>query len=254
MKRKYIARLGGEFLVIVVGVLVALGVDDWRQYHDDRQLEEHLLDRLQAELLADASDLASARREVNARLWVLDAVLAELRDPNAAARLQPQRLEALQNPPLLDSLRTASGRGSTWTFDPVAEPLGRTFRLWPEFDLSDDAYQEMLATGSLGLIRDRELRSAMMRYYRVAEDQGGNERRAGEYQDRFEGALAAIGLTPGDPVTIAQFVSRARQAPGFPVEARLAQSRMRAQLVYYSNIDAARRDFEERLAAARRDR
>lgn len=196
MKKELLARMAGEFLVIVVGVLVALAVDDWRQYRQHRELERDLLNRLEAELVADAADLATARREIGARLWVLDAILAGLGDVSAAERLNPTRLDSLTRPVVVDSLRAAAGRGPTWTFDPVEEPLGRAFMLWPEFDLSDDAYQEMLATGSLGIVRNSQVRSAIMRYYRVAEDQGANERKAGEYQDWFENALGSIGSLP----------------------------------------------------------
>jgi hypothetical protein len=54
-------RLIGEFVVIVLGVLVALAVDDWNQERSDRELEINLLDRMQSEVLADGADLASGR-------------------------------------------------------------------------------------------------------------------------------------------------------------------------------------------------
>ncbi len=56
-ERKAIAaRLGLEFLVVLVGILAALGVDDWRQARSDRQLEEHLLTSLAADLENDRQD------------------------------------------------------------------------------------------------------------------------------------------------------------------------------------------------------
>jgi hypothetical protein len=39
-----------EFLVIILGVLVALGVDQWRESARDRQLEQEYLVRLVADL------------------------------------------------------------------------------------------------------------------------------------------------------------------------------------------------------------
>lgn len=242
-----VSRLIGEFLIIVLGVLVALAVDDWAQQREDHALEAELLTRMEAELVADGADLASAEREVRARLWVLDAVLAELGDAAAADRLRPGRLDSLQRPVLVDSLRAAARRGPTWSFDPVGEPMGRAFTLWPEFDLSNDVHQEMLATGSLGIVQDRALRAAIMRYYRTARDQGGNERRAGEFQDRFEEGLMSLGVAPGDRLNLSQLAARARNHPTFSVEARWASNRLRAQLIYYSNIERARRALEQRL-------
>ena len=132
-------------------------------------------------------------------------------------------------------------------FEPDSDPLGIHFSVWPELDLSDDAYQEMLASGSLRIIQDTEVRSTMMRYYREAEDQGGNERRAGEYEDRLEDALASIGVSLGDQITLSELIARARQAPAFAVELRLVQNRIRAQLRYFGNLEPVRLELEAAL-------
>ena len=78
MSEKRSIRWIGEFVVIVLGVLVALGVDDWRQYRTDRELEQHLLDRLATDLAADATDLAVAQSMVARRVWVLDELTIEI--------------------------------------------------------------------------------------------------------------------------------------------------------------------------------
>lgn len=247
MNKRFLRTSIGEVLIIVLGVLLALAVDDWRQSRQDRALEAALLERMRDELLADAADLASARREVLARLWVLDAVLAHVGDQAATLRLRPELLDSLQNPVAVDSLRAEVGRAPVSTLDPIERPLA-TFLRWPEFDLSDGAYQEMLATGSLRIVRDAELRSAVMLYYRTAEDQGGNERQAGQYQERLEDALGSIGVAVGDELSLAELASRARTSSTLPVAVRRAQNRMRVQLGYYATIERARRRLEAALS------
>ena len=56
-----VRRLVGEFGVIVLGVLVALGVDDWEEGRRDRALERSLLGRMEAELLVDGVDPSTLR-------------------------------------------------------------------------------------------------------------------------------------------------------------------------------------------------
>ena len=211
------------------------------------KLEASLLGRMAGELVADGADLESAERDARARLWVLDAVLAELGDPNATARLGRERLDSLQRTPRLDSLRASAGRAPHQLPDLVEAPLAALGFL-PNFDLSSDAYQEMVATGSIRIVRDAELRSSILLYYRVARDQAGNEAIAGGYQDRLEDALASIGVAVGDDLTLPEIAARARTSPTFAVGVRRAQNRIRRQTFYYSVIETARLDLEAALS------
>ena len=250
MSRELLSKSLGEFAVIVIGVLVALAVDDFRQTREDRRQEVELLGRLRVELAADAADLGLAIREVQARLWVLDEMLAGVGDREAAARLTTARLDSLQNPVDLNELLNAAGRLETWDFEPTDSPLAPAFQLWAEFDFSDDAYREMLATGSIDIIQDEALRAAILRYYRLAEDYGGNERRAGDYQQHFEATLAELGLSAGDSVEMADLIASLQLVPTATVDLRQMQHRMRAQLFYYRGIAEVRSSFETLLVTA----
>jgi hypothetical protein len=70
-------RLVAEFLVIVVGVLVALGVDQWVQDRQDRALEAEYLERLLADVRYDLDELAfileRSATSVGHAMLVLDA-------------------------------------------------------------------------------------------------------------------------------------------------------------------------------------
>lgn len=239
MNRTVAARWAGEFAVIVLGVLVALGVDDWNARRQDRELERSLLDRMEAELLADGADLATAAADAKLRLRVLDAVLAELGDDQARGRMSSEDRDSLFYPARRDSLRTVAGRGSWSAPDVETRPLGG-FQYRPEFDLSSTAYQEMIATGAVRILSDNTVRTAVMSYYQLAEDQSGNEQRQIGYNDRFEDALVSIGVAAGDDLSLSELVAAARQVPTFAVEARRAQTNIRMQALYYSRIEAGR--------------
>ena len=248
MNKKWPVRWLGEFIVIVLGVLVALAVDDWRDYRSDRVLEQHLIGRLAADLRADEADLELSRTLVARRLWVLREWLAKL-DGSDDGRLAPP--DSLVNPERARALLEAQGRG---TFSRAWDPLGRpllSFTTFPEFDLSDDSYQEMLASGALQTIEDEELRSAILAYYRTAEDIGGNERRVGQYQGRLETALSSLGVAVIDSLTLSQLASRV--APGSPVHAELRRSLRDVlfQLTFLNTLVDARCALESTLESSR---
>ena len=50
------SRALGEFLIIVVGVLAALAVDEWRGERESRKLESAYLARLQADIKRDVDE------------------------------------------------------------------------------------------------------------------------------------------------------------------------------------------------------
>ena len=54
------SRLGIEAIVIIVSVLAALALDDWRDARADREVERYLLVSLHGDLTADLEELEDA--------------------------------------------------------------------------------------------------------------------------------------------------------------------------------------------------
>lgn len=54
------SRLGIEAIVIIVSVLAALALDDWRDARADREVERYLLVSLHGDLTADREELEDA--------------------------------------------------------------------------------------------------------------------------------------------------------------------------------------------------
>ena len=239
LKKETARRLFSEFAVIVLGVLVALGVDDWRQFRADRALEDLLLTRLAGELVLDEQDVVEAELNAGQRLWVLDATLAELGDTAARHRLTPLRLDSVTTSIRLDSLRSRLGLAPRQDFDPTRDPLA-SFRGFWDFDRADDSYQEMLATGALATVHDPVTRASILTYYRLTDDQGANEKRAGEYLLRLEEAWSWVDVTLADAPGLSELAAHASRDPRLPAEMRRAVGRIRLQLRYYARIEAAR--------------
>ena len=118
-----------EFAVIVVGVLVALGVDDARQFLADRSLEADLLVRMTRDLEVDANDLRGAYTMGKRRRWLYEQLLAA-GDPQST--MQPRSYPELE---ILEATSAMSHR----QWDSIGAPLSQLI-MFPEFDLSDDSY------------------------------------------------------------------------------------------------------------------
>lgn len=132
-------RLGAEFAVVVVGVLVALAVDAAREARDDRVREAAYVRQLQADLSATAEELT-------------EAISVDLRAREGADRA----IEAIDAPPLppSDSLGawTASATNSSASFYPT---MGTVTAL--------------VESGELRLIRDEALRQQVLHYHSSVE-------------------------------------------------------------------------------------
>ena len=133
---RVLGRSLAEFVTIVSGVLLALAVDSCVERRNKRELEESYLSRLEAELRQDSSRIRTALEFLDRA----DSALVQLTRLRQAGGTpaDPQRL-------VIDLTR-ARVRGL-----PGA--------------LSESTFDDLLSTGSIGLIRDPEVRAGIIDHY-----------------------------------------------------------------------------------------
>jgi hypothetical protein len=251
MNPKRLTRWLAELVVIMVGVLAALAVDDFAQSRADRALEAHLLERLEDDLAADAGDLAAAQTIVARRIWLF----GELQRALAGQATPSPPADSLITFDRAAALLEAVGRSQDvvlmreWD-RPIERPL-RLFRGTPEFDLSDDAYQEMLAGGGMRTLTDPVLRSAIVAYYRTAKDMGANVMYHEPYKDRLLEGLLSAGVAHTDPVTFTELVRLLQEQPYLAAQVREIPFRLELQRDFLARIQGARLGLEEALSLSR---
>lgn len=133
----------GEFVVIVVGVLVALGVDDLRSARDDRQQEAYYLEMLARDLSADTAELHLLIANLDSVAIASHTLSTFMGDPRAlrlSDRLAGADLEFQRAPELL-------------------------YRRLGDFESSRATYDQMIAAGTLRVLRSTELQEALAHYY-----------------------------------------------------------------------------------------
>ena len=134
-------RLVAEFLVIVIGVLVALGADQWVQGLEERRLESEYLERLRADARYDREEIEFVRAVSMAGLAAVDSVLV----PGYLSRATDDQV-------FNDALLAAAAR---------------------QIDLSRGTWDELVASGRIELLRDAEVRLALAEYDRFVGEIAG---------------------------------------------------------------------------------
>ena len=134
--------LASEFVIIVLGVLLALSVDNWNQERQDNKTKSHLIESLLSDLREDKEDYNEFFADCIAR-----HAAANFIDERAADSLEWTDIEYEQ------------ARDALWM-------LGTTSRL----ETVESTFREMSALGSAATIGDNELRLKISYYYGLARD------------------------------------------------------------------------------------
>lgn len=140
VRRETVGRLLLELGVVVVGILIALGVDRLNQGRLDRVSERSYLRALAGDLEADTV--------------ALGGLIRSMRDRRAAAG---RVLGLLEGP-----VDTAP--------DPAALAWDLNYAGWvTSFEPTDFTYRELMSTGGLALIEDAGLKRGVVAYYEAVD-------------------------------------------------------------------------------------
>jgi len=132
--RKYLAYAFGEFLLVVLGILVALQINNWAENNRQRKLEAVYLGELLSEINQDTS--------------YLNDVIHILESGSNSAQRALKVLEGRSDLPSLIFINQfkRSYVGGDWSINPV---------IW----------SELKSTGNLSIIRNRHLVRSLATYY-----------------------------------------------------------------------------------------
>ena len=160
-----------EFVVIVTGVLVALGVDAWRDAGREREAEASYVARLIDDVRADSIELSGALRV------------------GAAKESRLARLMALDEQTVASTSELSAV---------VADLQGSQSWGWEYPTARRVTFDELLSVGGLRLIRDVELREAISRYYWLHEDTEDRVESRRSELPRLVYSLVLLGEDPED--------------------------------------------------------
>ena len=132
---KYLLYAIGEIILVVIGILIALGVNNWNQEKKDHRLGDELLHRIHSDLVQDTLNFRNTitnnnklRDEIKEFLVILYSGIDSIE--------QVQKMSAI--------------------YDRALDQV---------FYVNDNTYKGMISSGTLGLIQNQELKDDIVKLY-----------------------------------------------------------------------------------------
>ena len=140
---RYLRYAIGEILLVVIGILIALQVNNWNEQRKDRIQERMFLVRLEAEVSNDIENISNSIRANKSRMQRAEFLLAAIDQPQLAEDSATYFIQSIEY--------------AGYTNNPV---------------VSDNTFEEIKSSGKLSLIRNEKLRSAIQEYYSWTSKRG----------------------------------------------------------------------------------
>ena len=218
-----------EFLIVVVGVMVALAGDNWREAWQDARLESAYLDRLRLEVERGLDAQATQRTRVESAQSAILSLIDQL-DLSGEA--------VLAGDSVVDSFLLAARLGFQRNqFGP------------------DVTYRELVASGQLHLIQDPLTREAVVEYYSILEEVQAQASRIVPLQTQvarltghlpFEFIVGYASLSAEDRRRLLELLRSSDMLP----DLREANSDLNLLYMHMGFLDEAAALLHERLAGA----
>lgn len=128
---KYLLYAVGEIILVVIGILIALQIDNWNEERKQRETEIHYLNNLKTDLQLNIAELD-------------DYIAYRSSEVEAATRV----LEHFEGKPLINLV--------DFTYD-IVNVYG-----WQRFNQQDNTFQELVNSGNLALISNDSIKNGLL--------------------------------------------------------------------------------------------
>ena len=135
---KYMRYAIGEIFLVVIGILIALSINNWNEQRKNNNLEREFLYRLRADLVIDSTYYSKRIQDAENFIRINRNFIGELYK-------EQQNYADVKN--LFEKLSLGS----------------------EQLTSQNSTYQELINDGKLNLIRNKKLKSALINYYRDTE-------------------------------------------------------------------------------------
>lgn len=167
---RYLLYAVGEIILVVIGILIALQINNWNEFNKKRATEREYLQSLEAEFQTNLSFLDTAM-ETNTEILESVEALLSLFDPDELANLNERQLSEM-----------------------IYKALSRELSYKP----SNGVFQDIINSGNLNLIRNENLRRELASFnstielYKAQEDEANrNLAQLRDYLNKY-GSLRKI--------------------------------------------------------------
>lgn len=126
----------GEIVLVVIGILIALQINNWNERRMDRIQEKKFLVRFEEEITTNIENISISLMLNKDRMKRAEFLMKTIDSPQLAENSTSYFIRSIEH--------------AGYTFYPV---------------ISDNTFQEIKSSGKLSLIRNEKIRSALQQYY-----------------------------------------------------------------------------------------
>ncbi len=190
----YLKYAVGEIVLVVIGILIALQINNWNEGRKDRIEEQKFLTRFEAEITTNIESISTSIMLNKNRMKRAEFLLKTMDSPQLAENSPSYFIRSIEH--------------AGYTFYPV---------------ISDNTFQEIKSSGKLSLIRNEKIRNALQNYYSWwSFDLGQYNFIREDTQLRFNHVKEGI-LSPSQQISMGHFSDSLIYNP---VDAKLVYERM----------------------------
>jgi hypothetical protein len=139
---KYLAYAAGEIILVVIGILLALQINNWNEERKARQLESVYYCKLLEDVRQDKGHLNNLARENEERINGSNELISLLQKKNSSRKA------------VVVAMRATISK-TTFTFKP-----------------SKSAFEDIKSSGNLHILNDPEVKEMLINYYTLLDGYG----------------------------------------------------------------------------------
>ena len=140
---KYMSYAFGEIVLVVIGILIALQINNWNEQRKERIQEKIFLKRFEVELNTNLESISTAISLNKSRIHRADFLLRTIDKPQLAVDSSSYFIKSIEH--------------ASYTNIPI---------------ISANAFEELKSSGNLSLISNEALRTALQKYYSWTSSEG----------------------------------------------------------------------------------
>jgi hypothetical protein len=133
----------GEIVLVVIGILIALQINNWNEQRKERIQEKIFIKRFEVELNTNLENILTAISLNKSRIHRAEFLLRTIDKPQLAADSSSYFMKSIEH--------------ASYTNIPL---------------ISDNAFEELKSSGNLSLISNEALRAALQKYYSWTSSEG----------------------------------------------------------------------------------
>ncbi len=193
--KRYLIYAVGEILLVVIGIFIALQINNLNEQRKDKKKEGHFIKMILSDMDGSIEDLEHSVWGANRQIHGGKLILNELGHSE-----ENEEIDSSFFKPLFESLSDLSSSI-------------RYLSLTRTFESSHSAYDELIASGNIDIIKDPVIRTKIALHYKELGDREGVNQFILAHQERFIQALQDVGISLKEELPDAIIKQRLMDSP-----------------------------------------